>query len=262
MSDLVADAVTLSLGGARVLDAVSVAFRPGRVTALLGANGAGKSSLLSCLAALRTPDAGRVTLDGQDVHALDRHDRARRIGLLPQAADVHWNIDVATLVALGRLPWRGRWGETAADRAAVARALAATDTAGFATRGVEHLSGGERGRVLLARVLAGEPRWLLADEPLASLDPAHQLDVLARLRAVAAGGSGVVLVAHDLNLAMRGADDAVLLRAGRVVAAGAARDVLTEATIAATYGVSVEIGETASGQRFVLPLGRLPSAGA
>jgi iron complex transport system ATP-binding protein len=127
---------------------------------------------------------------------------------------------------------------------------------GFATRGVERLSGGERGRALLARVLAGEPDWLLADEPLASLDPAHQLDVLARLRGVAAGGSGVVLVLHDLHLAARIADDAVLLRGGRVVAAGPAETVLTAPLIAQAYGVEVEIGVTPAGQRFILPIAR------
>ena len=256
MSVLAADGIGLSLGGARVLDDIRFAFRPGRVTALLGPNGAGKSSLLACLAALRRPDRGAATLDGVNVQALDRTARARRIGLLPQAADVHWDIDVQTLVGLGRLPHRGRWGEMAADRAAVAAALDATDMTALALRSVERLSGGERGRALLARVLAGEPRWLLADEPLASLDPAHQLDVLARLRAVAAAGSGVVLVLHDLHLAARVADDAVLLRGGRVIAAGPAADVLTAPLIAEAYGVEVEIGVTPAGHRFILPVAR------
>ena len=256
MSMLTAQDVSLTLGRTRVLDNVSFTFGRGRVTALLGANGAGKSSLLACLAALRVPDAGRVTLDGVDVHALDRRARGQRIGLLPQAGDVHWDVDVATLVGLGRLPHRGRWGERDEDRAAVARALTATDMTALAGRGVEQLSGGERGRALLARVLAGEPEWLLADEPLASLDPAHQLDVLGRLRAVADAGSGVVLVLHDLHLAGRIADDVLLLREGRVVAAGPAAEVLTPARLAETYDVEVEIGETPRGHRFILPVAR------
>ncbi|USU11385.1 ABC transporter ATP-binding protein [Sphingomonadaceae bacterium OTU29THOMA1] len=256
MSVLAAEAIGLSLGGNRILDDVSFAFRRGRVTALLGANGAGKSTLLACLAALRQPDSGCATLDGRDVQTIDRRERAQAIGLLPQAADVHWDVDVATLVGLGRFPHRGRWGETDADRAAVARALAATDMTALADRGVERLSGGERGRALLARVLAGEPDWLLADEPLASLDPAHQLDVLARLRGVAAAGGGVVLVLHDLHLAARVADDAVLLRHGRVIAAGPADAVLTAPLIAEAYGVEVEIGTTPAGQRFILPIAR------
>ncbi|HEY0269715.1 MAG TPA: ABC transporter ATP-binding protein [Sphingomonas sp.] len=256
MSGLAASGLSLSLGGRTVLDGIDLAFARGRVTALLGANGAGKSSLLSCLAGLRAPDAGEVTLDGAAVAGIDRRARARRIGLLPQSADIHWNIDVATLVALGRLPHRGRWGETDADRAAIARAMAATDISAFAARGVERLSGGERGRVLLARVLAGEPDWLLADEPLASLDPAHQIDVLGRLREVATAGAGVIVVLHDLNQAARVADDVVLLRAGRVVASGEADAVLTAPAIAETYGISVEIGRTADGCRFILPLDR------
>lgn len=256
MTDLVADAVRLTLGGRRVLDDVSFAFRRGRVTALLGANGAGKSSLLACLAALRRPERGAVRLGGEDVQTLDRRARARAIGLLPQSADVHWDIDVATLVGLGRFAHRGRWGESEADRRAVAAALAATDMTGLSDRGVERLSGGERGRALLARVLAGEPDWLLADEPLASLDPAHQLDVLARLRGVAAGGRGVVLVLHDLHLAARVADDAVLLKDGRVVAAGSADDVLTAPAIAEAYGIDVEIGRTPAGHRYILPVAR------
>jgi len=256
MSVLAAEGISLVLGGKRVLESVDVVFSGGRVTALLGSNGAGKSSLLACLAGLHAPEAGRATLGGAEVRAMPAPARARRIGFLPQAADVHWNIDVATLVALGRLPWRGRWGETAADCAAAEAALAATGMTAFARRGVEHLSGGERARALLARVLAGEPEWLLADEPLASLDPAHQLEVGAQLRAVAAGGSGVVLVVHDLNLAARLADDVVLLRDGRVVAAGAAEDVLTAALVGATYGLTVETGVTATGQRYIVPVGR------
>jgi iron complex transport system ATP-binding protein len=256
MSVLAADGIGLSLGGNRILEDVSFAFRRGRVTALLGPNGAGKSTLLACLAGLRHPDSGAAMLDGLDVARLDRRQRARAIGLLPQAADVHWDVDVTTLVELGRLPHRGRWGATAQDRVAVGRALAATDMTALAHRGVERLSGGERGRALFARVLAGEPDWLLADEPLASLDPAHQLDVLARLRNVAAAGGGVVLVLHDLHLAARIADDAILMRGGRIVAAGPADEVLTASLIATTYDVEVEIGVTPAGQRFILPLPR------
>jgi iron complex transport system ATP-binding protein len=112
--------------------------------------------------------------------------------------------------------------------------------------------GGERARVLLARVLAGEPEWLLADEPLANLDPAHQLDGLDSLRAVAAAGAGVVVVLHDLNQAARVADDVLLMRDGRVIAQGAPDAVLTPALIEATYGVAAHIGETPGGQRFII----------
>jgi len=252
MSTLAAEDIMLTLGGRRVLDAISTTFTPGRVTAVLGPNGAGKSTLLSCLAGLRTPDEGRVVVDGQPRSALSMRDLARQIGLLPQGADVHWDVDVATLVALGRYPHRARWGETEADGAAVARAMAATDVTQFATRPMTALSGGERARVLLARVLAGEPQWLLADEPLANLDPAHQLGTLECLREVTRSGAGVILVLHDLNHAIRVADEVLLLCDGRIIAQGAPEDVLTPQRIAETYGVSSHIGTTPDGVRFIV----------
>jgi iron complex transport system ATP-binding protein len=248
--------VRVSLRGRPALSDVTARFERGRVSALLGPNGSGKSTLLSCLAGLRRPDSGRVLIDGIDVMELALGSRARRIGLLPQNGEVHWDIDVATLVALGRLPHRGRWGESAADAAAVTRAMAVTDVSQFAARSAKRLSGGERGRVLLARVLAGEPEWLLADEPLASLDPAHQIDVLDRLRDVAANGAGVVLVLHDLSHAVRVADDVVLLREGRVVAHGARDDVLGAHQLRDTFGIDVHIGHATDGNRFVVPLRR------
>lgn len=252
MSVLAAENIMLNLGGRRVLDAMSAAFTAGRVTAVLGPNGAGKSTLLSCLAGLRSPDEGQVLIGGQPRSALGMRDRARQIGLLPQGADVHWDVDVATLVALGRYPHRARWGETEEDRAAVARAMAATDVTQFATRPMTALSGGERARVLLARVLAGEPQWLLADEPLANLDPAHQLDTLKCLGDVARSGAGVIVVLHDLNHAIRVADEVLLLCDGRIIAQGPPAEVLTPQRIAATYGVSSHIGTTPNGVRFIV----------
>jgi iron complex transport system ATP-binding protein len=256
MSGLSTESLRVQLRDRTVLQDVSVEFKRGRVTALLGPNGAGKSTLLSCLAGLRKPNDGRVRLDDADVSALDRTLRARRIGLLPQNAEVHWDVAVSALVALGRFPHRGRWGESDADRRAVQNAMNATDVTQFANRSALRLSGGERSRVLLARVLAGEPEWLLADEPLASLDPAHQLDVLEQLREVAARGAGVIVVLHDLGHATRVADDVVLLREGRVVARGARDEVLEPEQLRATFGIDVYIGHAAEGGRFVVPLRR------
>jgi iron complex transport system ATP-binding protein len=256
VSGMSVEHVRVSLRGQLALRDVTARFERGRVTALLGPNGAGKSTLLSCLAGLRRPDSGHVLIDGVDVMALDRRSRARRVGLLPQGGEVHWDIDVAALVALGRFPHRGRWGESAADVAAVARAMAATDVSQFAARRATRLSGGERGRALLARVLAGEPEWLLADEPLASLDPAHQLDVLDRLREVAAQGAGVILVLHDLSHAARIADDVVLLREGQVVAQGARDAALGADHLRTAFGIDVHVGYATGGDRFVIPLRR------
>ncbi len=256
MSALVVSSIEVALGGNPVLRDVSASFERGRITAVLGPNGAGKSTLLACLAGLRTAHAGRVDLDGVDVTRMNRHERARRIGFLPQGPEVHWDIDVATLAGLGRLPHRGRFAETRADEAAVTRAMEDTDVTQFAKRSVRQLSGGERARVLLARVLAGEPEWLLADEPLANLDPAHQLDVLDLLRAVAARGTGVILVLHDLSHAARVADDILLLRAGKIVKQGAREKVIDADQLRQTFGIEVHIGAAEGTARFVIPLRR------
>lgn len=253
---LEASNVSLTLGGNPALRGVSTRFETGKVSVLLGPNGAGKSTLLACLSGLRRPESGVVTLNGENVLALARRDRARRIGLLPQAPEIHWDIDVMTLVSLGRLPHRGRGGETAGDREAVVQAMLATDVAKLATRTARQLSGGERARVLLARVLAGQPQWLLADEPLANLDPAHQLDVLEQLCRIARQGVGVVLVLHDLSFAARIADFAVLLHEGRVLSSGSRHQVLQPQPIRETFGIEAHFGMAGDANRYVVPLRR------
>lgn len=231
-----------SLAVAGRLDCVTLSLRPGEVTAICGPNGAGKSSLLACLAGLLAADSGAVLLDGAALGALPPRARAQTIGYLPQSPEVAWDISVETLAALGRLPWRSSPAE---DAAAVEAALAALDLAELRKRPLSHLSGGERGRALLARVLAGTPRWLLADEPLANLDLAHQLVLLGKLRELALRhGTGVVLVLHDLAQAMNFATRAVVLAGGRVIADGAPEQALGEAVIARGWGVSARwLGE-------------------
>jgi iron complex transport system ATP-binding protein len=218
------------------LDAVTASLRPGSITAICGPNGAGKSTLLQCLAGLIEPDEGEVQLDGAPLpHG---RARARRIGYLPQVGELAWDLSVEGLAALGRLP-HGDRGE-----AQVAAALAAVGLQDLAARPVSTLSGGERARALLARVLAGEPEWILADEPLAALDLAHQLALLAHLRSAADSGAGVVLVLHDLALAMNHADRVVVLDRGRVAAEGAPEEALAEAVIARVWGVEARwLGE-------------------
>lgn len=235
-----------------VLDGVSAAFRTGEVTAVLGPNGAGKSTLLSCLAGLRKPASGGVSLDGRALYAIPETERARRLGFLPQTPEIAWAVDVETLVGLGRLPHRRGRGPGPEDRAAVARALAAVEMTAFGRRDATTLSGGERARVLLARALAGEPRWLLADEPLAGLDPGHQFDATALLRRIADLGLGVVLTLHDLPLAARVADRVLLLHEGRCVADGSPGEVLTPERIAEVYGVTARRSDGADGLRIEL----------
>ena len=169
------------------LDRVSLILEPGTITAICGPNGAGKSSLLEALAGLLPAGDGAVFLDRQQIAALPLRERARRIGYLPQAHEIAWDVPVRSVVELGRLPHGDRLA------APVDAALDALDIRDLEKRRAQSLSGGETARVLLARVLAGEPQWILADEPLAALDIAHQLSLLKHLRRAAQGGAGVVL---------------------------------------------------------------------
>ncbi len=206
-------AQNLSIGN-RLHD-VSLALKPGQITAICGPNGAGKSSLLEALAGLLPPDEGAVNLGDSSLAKLHPRERAKGIGYLPQAHEIAWDVPVRSLIELGRMPH----GDTRAEP--VDAAIAALDLGPLENRRAQSLSGGETARVLLARVLAGEPAWILADEPLAALDIGHQLALLRHLRAAAEGGAGVVLVLHDLAHAMNHADRVVVLDRGRIVAAGA-----------------------------------------
>lgn len=233
--------LAVRLGDHPALHGVDCTLEKGRITAICGPNGAGKSTLLSCLAGLLVPDSGSVSLADRDLATLPARERARAIGYLPQDGQVAWDLDVRTLVGLGRMPHAD---VTAAGQDAVEAALAALDLMRFADRPVSRLSGGERARVLLARVLAGEPDWILADEPLAALDLAHQLALLARLREAADAGAGVVLVLHDLGLAMNHADRVVVLKEGTLAADGAPGDALSVERIGQVWGVDVRwLGE-------------------
>jgi iron complex transport system ATP-binding protein len=232
-----AEGVSVTLGGRDILKDIDLAFAPGEVTALLGPNGAGKSTLLTCLAGLRAPGGGRVVLEGSAILSLSPKERARRIAYLPQTPEIAWGLDVRTFVRLGRTAHRGVFGESPADAAAVDEALALNDLAAFAARDIRTLSGGERARAHIARALAGEPAWLVADEPLTGLDLGHQLDAADLLKAAAARGVGVVVSVHDLQFAVRVADRIVVLREGRILADGPAAEALTSEVLAQAYAV-------------------------
>lgn len=252
---LAAHGLALSRGGRPLVAGLSLTLAPGEVLVILGPNGVGKSSLLLALAGLLAPAAGEVRLDGCPLAGIAARDRARAIGFLPQGVEVAWNLEVEALVGLGRLPHLGPGARPGpADRAAVAQALERTDTAQFARRPVMSLSGGERARVALARVLAGAPRVLLADEPLQNLDPAQQLRMVALLRDAAAQGAAVAVVVHDLPMARRLATRALLLAPGRVAALGPAGDVLVPETLGQLFGVTVSDA--------LVPYEALPHGGA
>ncbi len=231
--------LTVRLGGQTVLHDVSAQLQPGSVTAICGPNGAGKSTLLSALAGLVDIESGVVTLDSDSVGELHPRGRARKIGYLPQSGEIAWDVAVRSLVALGRMPH----GDS--NPAPVERTIAALDLQEFATRPMSQLSGGEKARALLARVLAGEPDWILADEPLAALDLAHQLSILKHLRKAASEGAGIVLVLHDLALAMNHADRVLVLDKGASVADAAPAEALSEEIIRRVWGVDAQwLGES------------------
>ena len=229
--------LSVTLGGKPILCGVELTLKRGEVVAIVGPNGAGKSTLMTCLAGLRRPDRGAVTLDGEPLAALKDRERARRIGYLPQSPEIAWRLDVETFVRLGRTAYRGVFGESPQDAAAVARALDATGMTSFADRDVTTLSGGERARVLIARALAGEPDWLVADEPLTGLDPRHQLDAAQTLRAFAEAGGGAAVTLHDLGFAAQVADRVVVMAEGTVIADGAPAEAMSPQILARAYGV-------------------------
>jgi iron complex transport system ATP-binding protein len=223
--------------GRPVIEGLDLAFSPGRVTAVIGANACGKSTLLSALARVLTPSAGRIELDGVDAASLSRRRFAQQVGLLPQQPTAPDGLTVAELVSRGRHPHRGvfaRWSP--ADSATVDAAMERTGVAALADRPIGDLSGGQRQRVWIAMALAQEPRILLLDEPTTFLDLSHQIEVLDLMRALNRDtGTTVVAVLHELNLAARYADDLIVMSQGRVLAQGAPGDVLTREVVATAF---------------------------
>lgn len=236
--------IHVARGGVDVLRGVSAAAETGALTGLIGPNGSGKSTLLNTLAGLLAPTSGRATLDGRPLADYPAQERAKRIGYMEQSPTAHWPVTVERLAALGRTPHRAAFaGETDADRAAVAAALVRADVAALRDRRADALSGGERARVMLARVLAGEPSTLLADEPAAGLDPYHQLQVMELLRDLAREGRAVMVVLHDLTLAMRFCDRLILLDRGRVAAQGDPAAVLADPAAERVFAVNLRRGD-------------------
>jgi iron-siderophore transport system ATP-binding protein len=255
-----AEQLRLSYGPDRiVIDELDLALPADRVTAVVGANGSGKSTMLRAFARLLRPVAGRVLLDGHDVHRLPTREVAKRLGLLPQAPLIPDGITVRELVRRGRTPYTSLWRQwSRADEQAVVAALDATDLAGLADEPVDTLSGGQRQRAWLALVIAQGTPLLLLDEPTTFLDIAHQLDVLELVRRLnRSQGRTVVMVLHDLNQACRFADHMVALHAGTVVAAGPPATVVTEELLATVFGVAARIlTDPVTGAPLVVPVGR------
>jgi iron complex transport system ATP-binding protein len=236
---LAAQQLEVTLAGRSVLHDVSLSLPSGQLVALVGPNGAGKTTLLRALAGL-VSSTGGIEISGDRLSSLSLRERARRLGYLPQGHLVHWPLPAKDVVALGRYP-RGATDParlSPRDEQAVLRAMRATDVVEFSERPVTELSGGERSRVALARVLAVEAPIVLADEPTASLDPRYQIDVMINLRGAADRGVLVVVVTHDLGLAARFADTVLVLSDGRLVAQGKPAEALSEQVMADVFRIS------------------------
>ncbi len=256
---LTAEGLTLGYGDRTVVDSLDLAVPPGRITVIVGANACGKSTLLRSMSRLLPPRAGRVVLDGKEVHRLPAKELARTLGLLPQSPVAPEGITVSDLVGRGRHPHQGifsRWNEK--DDAAVAAALEATHTEPLAERAVDELSGGQRQRVWIAMALAQQTDLLLLDEPTTFLDASHQIEVLDLLTDLnRSRGTTIVMVLHDLNLAARYADHLIALADGGLHASGTPSEVLTEATVRAVFDLDSRIIEDpVSGRPLMLPIGR------
>ncbi|PJJ62395.1 ABC transporter ATP-binding protein [Compostimonas suwonensis] len=256
---LIAERLTLGYGDRTVIEGLELAMPPGRITAIVGPNACGKSTLLRSMSRLLAPREGQVLLDGGLVHRMPAKELARTLGLLPQSPIAPEGITVVDLVGRGRQPHQGifsRW--SAADDIAVAEALDATQTAELADRAVDELSGGQRQRVWIAMALAQQTDLLLLDEPTTFLDVSHQIEVLDLLTDLNnTRGTTIVMVLHDLNLAARYADHLVALVDGGVRAEGEPVAVLTEDVVRDVFGIeSRVIPDPMSGRPLMLPIGR------
>lgn len=256
---LVASQLSAGYGDTVILDGLDLAVPPGKITAIVGANASGKSTLLRTMSRLIWPRHGHVLLDGKSVHRTPPRELARRLGLLPQSPIAPEGITVADLVSRGRHPHHGifsRW--TRKDDEAVAAALVATRTVELAERPMEELSGGQRQRVWIAMALAQQTEILLLDEPTTFLDISHQVEVLDLLTDLNhTRETTIVMVLHDLNLAARYADFLVAMAGGRLHVSGKPEDVLTEENVRQVFGLeSRVITDPTSGRPIMLPMGR------
>ncbi len=250
------EALEVRLGGRSVVRGIDAVLRPGSLIGVIGPNGAGKSTLIRAMLGLISAHRGKVLLDGAPVAELPRREVARTVAYLPQGQTLHWPLSVERLVALGRLPHLAPLSRISQrDLAMVEDAMLRADVTHLRRRSATELSGGERARVLLARALAVGAPGLVADEPLASLDPGHQIEVMELLAREAATGALVIAVLHDLTMAARYCDRIVLLDGGDLAADGPPLEVLTPERLRDVYGISAMVS-TAGGMPMVVPLAR------
>ncbi|MGM0769167.1 MAG: ABC transporter ATP-binding protein [Pseudomonadota bacterium] len=238
------------IGDAAILHNVTLDFREGEVTALLGHNGSGKSTLLKILARQLSPSSGDVSVLGTSFHRTGAREFARTVGYLPQHPPATDGLTVRELVALGRYPWRGPLGRySSEDQELIDQAIDDTGLTRFRYRSVDTLSGGERQRAWIAMLLAQQTRCLLLDEPISALDVKHQVETLRLVHRLAEERElTVVVVLHDVDLAARFCDRLVALKSGALVADGSPRDIMDSGILESIYGVPMGVLERAPGQ--------------
>lgn len=254
---LAGQALGFAIDGIDIVRDINIDVRNGELIGLIGPNGAGKSSLLRLLCGIEPSSQGKVFWQGEALQSLSLDTRARQIGYLAQGARAQWPISVERVVALGRLPYHGLWQkDDAADAAAIEQAMQMAEVVAYRQRIATTLSGGEQTLVMLARIFATQPRMVFADEPVAALDPYHQLHVMELLRAHAQGEQAGMVVLHDLGLAARFCDRLYLLHHGKVYCHGTPAAVLTQDNLRKVYGIDCRIECTADGVS-VIPTQRL-----
>ena len=230
--------VSFSIDGEQILQDIDLHLKHGQITGLLGPNGSGKSTLLRLLAGVIEPSRGEVHFAEQAYGAENRSQRAKKIAYIPQDTTIHWPIKVERVVELGRLPHLEHWQSCGAEELEIiTSALRDTDTLNLRSRTVDTLSGGERARVNIARAMAARPETILADEPTAALDPAHQISIMELLTRYQKTGASICISLHDISLAAHYCDQLILLDHGRISAAGTPDEVLTRQKLSEVYGI-------------------------
>lgn len=234
--------LSFSLPERTLLHDINLQFETNRVYGLIGHNGSGKSTLLKLLTRQIRPSVGSLLLDGRPAAAYSAREYARQVAYLPQHLPAATSLTARELVAMGRYAWSGLMGRGADDHAAVEEAFALTHTERFADQIVDTLSGGERSRIWLAMCLAQQSRFLLLDEPLAALDIAHQIEVMALVHSLSRRlNLGVVIVIHDINLAAQYCDELIALKHGRLLKQGRPSEIMTAAVLKEIYSVDMNI---------------------
>ena len=235
--------LTAGYGPCHVLQSVTARAKSGELIALIGPNGCGKSTLLKTLCGILTPSSGRITFNDKNLRNLPPKARARQIAYLSQSREAMPSMTVKEVVRLGRAPYRGGLGKISTEgQAAIASAMSHTQSNRFASRRFDSLSGGEQARVLLARALTVKAPILLADEPIAALDPFYQLSMMEIIKAEAASGKTVITALHDLSLAAQFADRIWMMHQGNIIADGTPDDVLTAENLKTVFGIKLPIG--------------------